>query len=84
MLEADEGIRSQLAECLRVMLDTSKADQGMEGLIVSAPQDNDIDDFLNMFYEKYMPQLMDPVLTIEADFSGKEAMKECVKICIIF
>ncbi len=72
MHEGDEGVRSQLAECLRVMLDTSKADQGMDGLMVSAPQDSDVDDFLNMFYEKHMTLLLEPVLTIEIDLNGRK------------
>ncbi|KAI8800995.1 component of IIS longevity pathway SMK-1-domain-containing protein [Cladochytrium replicatum] len=65
LLENDPGLMSQHAEILRVVLDTSGLDTA-EGL-VSHPssQDTDTEAFLDLFYEKYMAKVAEPVTGLE-------------------
>ncbi|KAI8807911.1 component of IIS longevity pathway SMK-1-domain-containing protein [Cladochytrium replicatum] len=65
LLEKDPGLMSQHAEILRVVLDTSGLDTA-EGL-VSHPssQDTDTEAFLDLFYEKYMAKVAEPVTGLE-------------------
>ncbi|KAJ3411746.1 Platinum sensitivity protein [Chytridiales sp. JEL 0842] len=80
--EADPGLRSQIAEILRILLDNG----GVGG--TGMAKDSDMDEFLNMFYEKYMGKLVAPVLALEPsllerkdelfEFIRKENLKSLV------
>ncbi|KAJ3107197.1 Platinum sensitivity protein [Phlyctochytrium planicorne] len=61
--ETDAGIRSQLVDIIRVLLDTSGADS-TDVTVSHASQDSDSDEFLNVFYESYMAKLATPVLNL--------------------
>jgi hypothetical protein len=63
--ESDSGLRSQLSEVIRVLLDTSGM-EGSEGLVTHSGGESDVDEFLNVFYEKYMAKLVAPVLALES------------------
>ncbi|KAJ3088853.1 Platinum sensitivity protein, partial [Quaeritorhiza haematococci] len=70
--EPDSGLRSQHAEILRILLDTSTSGMdGSEGLVAHMSQDSDADEFLNIFYEKYMSRLAQPVLSLDTSLYRK-------------
>ncbi|KAI8816270.1 component of IIS longevity pathway SMK-1-domain-containing protein [Fimicolochytrium jonesii] len=68
--ETNTGLRAQYAEMVRALLDTKALDT-QEG-IVSHSGVNAIteDKFLDVFYERWMPDLISPILQIKADVPG--------------
>jgi protein phosphatase 4 regulatory subunit 3 len=64
--ESDPGLRSQLTEILRILMDTSGLDAS-DGIVNhNGGEASDSDEFLNLFYEKFVGFLVGPVLEIEA------------------
>ncbi|KAI9350073.1 component of IIS longevity pathway SMK-1-domain-containing protein, partial [Zopfochytrium polystomum] len=69
--EPDLGLRSQLSEIIRILLDTSGLDSS-EGISTHAAGDADSDEFLNLFFEKYMSKLAEPILALDYGNLSKE------------
>ncbi|KAI8851481.1 component of IIS longevity pathway SMK-1-domain-containing protein [Chytridium lagenaria] len=63
--ESDTGVKSQLADIIRVLLDTSGADV-TDGVITHTGTDSDSEEFLNNFYESFMAKLAAPVLNLDS------------------
>lgn len=60
--EENGGLKIQLAEIIRVLLETGRPSDTK----MSSSQDSDTDDFLNMFYEDEMDNLMQPLLKLDS------------------
>ncbi|TPX33217.1 hypothetical protein SmJEL517_g03825 [Synchytrium microbalum] len=69
--EPDSGLRSQFAEIIRVLLDTTGLDT-TDGIISHVGNDEDGDNFLKMFYEKQVLSLLDPIVTLDANMIHKQ------------
>ncbi|KAJ1543032.1 Platinum sensitivity protein [Cladochytrium tenue] len=61
--ESDLGLKSQLIENLRILLDTSAIDAS-EG-IVPHPNGSQADELLTVFFEKSMQRLASPILSLQ-------------------
>jgi protein phosphatase-4 regulatory subunit 3 len=59
--ETDSGLRSQLSEIIRMMIDTTRVDAVSEGIVHHT---SDAEDFLNLFYENYVSQLAHPIMSL--------------------
>ncbi|KAJ3055378.1 Platinum sensitivity protein, partial [Rhizophlyctis rosea] len=63
----DEGIRTQIADLLQKILDTSPLDAS-EGIVAHGGKtDREADEFLNYFYEKHVSKLMAPVADLDSE-----------------
>ncbi|RKO90701.1 component of IIS longevity pathway SMK-1-domain-containing protein, partial [Blyttiomyces helicus] len=62
--EEDEGLRSQFADSLVKLLDTSPLD-GTEGIVTHPAADAEGEEFLLSFYEKLIGVLLAPILTVD-------------------
>ncbi|KAJ1562283.1 Platinum sensitivity protein [Nowakowskiella sp. JEL0078] len=60
--ESDDGLRSQLSELIKILLDTTLPETQQRLLFSRA---NESDDFLTYFYENFMEKLADPILSLE-------------------
>lgn len=62
MEETDSGLRSQLSEIIRMMIDTARADAVSAGIVQHTSES---EDFLTIFYEKYVIQLAQPIMALD-------------------
>ena len=60
--ETDSGLRSQLSEIIRMMIDTARLDAATEGIVQHTSES---EDFLQLFYEHYVSQLAQPILSLD-------------------
>ncbi|KAJ3194671.1 Platinum sensitivity protein [Irineochytrium annulatum] len=74
--EEDPGLRSQHADIIRIMLDTSGLDT-TEGIIPHAA-DSDSDDFLNSFYDTHIAKFAAPVETLDTVMQPED--KPCLEL----
>ncbi|ORX82606.1 DUF625-domain-containing protein [Anaeromyces robustus] len=58
--DPDSGIRSQYMDILRILLDTSTLDPN-ESITTTIPNKPEVDEFLDLFYEKYINLLVKPI-----------------------
>ena len=61
LTEPDSGLRSQLSDILRMLLDTFKLD-ATEGLV---HQSSEAEEFLTLFYESALSKLVSPILELD-------------------
>lgn len=74
LLEQDSGLKSQLAEMIRAIVDNSRQDTpGAPAAPSSAVlvDTSDMDDFLNRFYDDLLPKLLEPLTNLEGSFDSK-------------
>jgi protein phosphatase-4 regulatory subunit 3 len=64
LTETDSGLRSQLSEIIRMMIDTIRVDAVSEGIVHHT---TDAEDFLNLFYENYVSQLAHPIMSLNEE-----------------
>ncbi|KAL2917929.1 Platinum sensitivity protein [Polyrhizophydium stewartii] len=62
--EPDMGLRSQTADCLRSVLDTSGGDS-IEELVQRPPQDSESEEFLKLFYDGHCAKMFEPLEQLE-------------------
>eukprot|EP00842_Homolaphlyctis_polyrhiza_P006972 jgi/Hompol1/864/HPOL_002583-RA len=63
--EQDLGLRSQLAECLRILVDTSGIDSA-EDIVPHVDHKSDAESFLMLFYERgHCEQLFEPMVQLQ-------------------
>ncbi|KAJ3233192.1 Platinum sensitivity protein [Chytriomyces hyalinus] len=84
--DPDPGLQSQMCELIRIILETDESALNGPGAALSAisSNDSDTDDFLNLFYEKCMENLVRPVLDLEPQMmESMEPQKAslCVHVC---
>ena len=60
--EPDSGLRSQLSEIIRMMIDTVRVDAVSEGIVQHT---SEAEDFLTLFYEKNLSQLSQPIMSLD-------------------
>ncbi|KAI9343620.1 component of IIS longevity pathway SMK-1-domain-containing protein [Obelidium mucronatum] len=83
--DPDPGLQSQLCELIRTILETDE----ITGTAISASavsSDSDVDDFLNLFYDKCVDSLVSPVLAVDSenlDSLESTAASHCSHICEI-
>jgi len=58
--DSDSGIRSQYMDILRILLDTSTLDPN-ESITTTIQNKPEVDEFLDLFYEKYINLLVKPI-----------------------
>ncbi|KAJ3116847.1 Platinum sensitivity protein [Phlyctochytrium bullatum] len=68
LIEEDAGIRSQLMDTLRLLLDTSGS-EGSDAIAGHSTADPATEDFLNHFYETYIAKLCAPILSLDASLT---------------
>ncbi|ORX45214.1 DUF625-domain-containing protein, partial [Piromyces finnis] len=75
--DSDSGIRSQYMDILRILLDTSTLDPN-ESITTTIQNKPEVDEFLDLFYEKYINLLVKPIteLTEENLRINKRERKE--------
>ncbi|CAG8554708.1 352_t:CDS:10 [Diversispora eburnea] len=85
--DEDTGVKVQYSEALRLLLDMNAGLSEM-GLIVppeSLPllpkQDDDIDNFLNLFYEKIINLMVAPIMDLQ-ELENDDAALRCLRACI--
>lgn len=69
--EPDVGIRGQIMEIIRVMLDTNQV-EGNEGLMSHVKMDQDSEAFLEDFYEQRASKLVKPITNLEASMLAQD------------
>ena len=66
--ESDSGLRSQLSEIIRMMIDTVRVDATSEGIVQHSAE---AEDFLTLFYDQNLSQLAQPVMSLEESMISK-------------
>lgn len=75
--EPDIGIRGQIMEIIRVMLDTNQV-EGAEGLLAHVKIDPDAESFLEDFYENRAANLVQPITSLDSSMLVSDKMGQQV------
>lgn len=60
--EPDSGLRSQLSEIIRMIIDTARIDAVSDGIVQHTTE---AEDFLQLFYDSYVTQLAQPIMELD-------------------
>lgn len=60
--EPDSGLRSQLSEIIRMMIDTGRLDAVTDGIVQHTAE---AEDFLQLFYDRYVTLLAQPIMNLD-------------------